>query len=415
MAYKIHITEDDKITALMEKQILEQQGYEVISMTENAEDCLAEIEREKPDVVLMDINLPGETDGISAAHKIAGTYNIPVVYVTGNEDKATMMRAIRSHSFGYIIKPLKPEVIYTTIEMTMQRFRLEEELQLSRQELANLNEQLEAKVEERTAELQKNYHQLEMEIERREAIEVDLKESLAREKEVSELKSRIVTIVSHEFKTPLTTILSSIELIAFHVDNNAPLEKIDKHIKTIGRTIHELVNMINDTLFLSRADAGKVERKDQDFDPKKLIDDIVDSFRNGVGKGHDLSLNYSNDFPQLIRTDPGLVKTSLNNLVSNAIKYSPDHKDIFIDASLEKDHIKISVKDSGIGIPKKDQGTLFELFHRASNTINIDGSGIGLSTVKRCSTMLEGEVYFESEEHEGSTFFFEFPFQSPNS
>ena len=203
--------------------------------------------------------------------------------------------------------------------------------------------------------------------------------------------------------------------IAFHVDNKAQLDKIDKHIKTIGRIIHELVNMINDTLFLSKADAGKVERKDQDFDPKKLIDDIVDSFRNGVGKGHNLSLNYSTILPEQIRTDPGLVKTSLNNLVSNAIKYSPDHKDIFIDASLEKDHIKISVKDSGIGIPKKYQGTLFELFQRASNTINIDGSGIGLSTVKRCSTMLEGDVYFESEEHQGSTFFFEFPFQSPNS
>ncbi len=411
MAYKIHITEDDKITALMEKQILEQQGYEVISMTENAEDCLAEIEVNRPDVVLMDINLPGESDGISAAHKIAGSFNIPVVYVTGNEDKSTMMRAIRSHSFGYIIKPLKPEVIYITIEMTMQRFRLEEELRLSKQELANLNEQLEAKVEERTAELKKNNHQLEIEIERRETVEVNLKESLAREKEVSELKSRIVTIVSHEFKTPLTTILSSIELIAFHVDNNAPLEKIDKHIKTINRTILELVSMINDTLFLSRADAGKVERKDQDFDISRLIDDIVDSFRNGIGKEHELSLEFSETFPNQIRTDPGLIKTSLNNLISNAIKYSPESKDIVINATCEADKIKINVKDNGIGIPKKDQGTLFELFHRASNTINIDGSGIGLSTVKRCSTMLEGDVYFESEEHKGSTFFFEFPFQ----
>lgn len=412
MIYSVLITEDDPVTALMEQQIVKKLGYHIAGNAIDAKNAFELVESEKPDVVLMDINLPGEIDGITAADHIATQYGIPVIYVTGHADDETMRRAVESSSFGYIIKPLKPEILYTTIEMTMQRHLLERKLKSSQNNLKQLNEQLEEKVRERTAELQLNNQMLESEIDRRKEIELNLKEALAREKELNELKSRIVTIVSHELKTPLTTILSSNELIAFHVDNNAPIEKILGHTRTIDRTVHELTGMINDSLFLSKADAGKVKLQKQEVNFKYFIENLVDGFQTGFGKSHQLNLNINCE-PNHLMLDEGLLKTSCNNLVSNAIKYSDEGTSIDINVNCSDDKLIIEVADHGIGIPAGDQDHLFELFHRASNTINIEGSGIGLAIVKRCVDMMEGDISLTSTEGEGTTFILSIPLNKP--
>jgi len=409
MSYKVLITEDDKVTALLERQIVSNLGYEVTTVAEDAKATLESIAVNKPDIVLMDINLPGEMDGIATARHISKEYGIPVIYITGNEDDVTIKRAIESHSFGYILKPIRPEVLYTAIEMTMQRYQLEHQLKASESRLKILNEKLEEKVAERTSELVQNNHQLEQEIVRRQEVELNLKESLVREKELNELKSRVVTMVSHELKTPLTTILSSIQLIAFHVDNRAPLEKIQSHTRVIERTVHELTNLINDTLFLSRADAGKVERKDVPVYFDSLLESVLSPLKQGIGKQYKFIIKIDKHIPKTLWFDASLVKTSLTNLISNAVKYSPDNNKVNIKVSYENDNISIDVKDEGIGIPAKDQVHLFKLFHRASNTTNIEGSGIGLAIVKRCCDMLEGDVSFRSKEGEGTTFTMRIP------
>ena len=404
MVYSVLITEDDPVTALMEQQIVKKLGYQIAGNALDAKNAYKLVETEKPDVVLMDINLPGEIDGITAADHIATQYGIPVIYVTGHADDETMRRAVESSSFGYIIKPLKPEILYTTIEMTMQRHLLENKLKNSENNLKYLNEKLEEKVKERTSELQLNNQILESEIDRRKEIELNLKDALAREKELNELKSRIVTIVSHELKTPLTTILSSNELIAFHVDNRAPIEKILGHTRTIERTVHELTSLINDSLFLSKADAGKVQLKKHEVNFTNFIENLVDGFQAGFGRSHNLNLNIKT-LPNTLMLDEGLLKNSCNNLISNAIKYSEEGTDINIDVFCENDNrLVVEVADNGIGIPDSDQDHLFELFHRASNTINIEGSGIGLAIVKRCVDMMEGNLSFESKVDVGTKF-----------
>ncbi len=409
MSYKVLITEDDKVTALLERQIVHNLGYEVTSVEEDAKSTLESIANNPPDIVLMDINLPGEMDGIATAGHINKTYGIPVIYITGNEDDSTMKRAINSHSFGYILKPIRPEVLYTAIEMTMQRAQLEQQLKASESRLKLLNEKLEEKVVERTTELVQNNHQLEQEIVRRQEVELNLKESLVREKELNELKSRVVTMVSHELKTPLTTILSSIQLIAFHVDNRAPLEKIQSHTHVIERTVHELTNLINDTLFMSRIDAGKVKRNDVPVHFPSLINTIILPIQEGMGREHNFKMKIDPSIPETIWFDASLVKTCATNLISNSVKYSPNNKEIQIIVTYTDQQIRIDVIDYGIGIPEKDHAHLFKLFHRAGNTTNIEGSGIGLSIVKRCMDMLDGTINFSSVENQGSKFTMLFP------
>lgn len=409
MSYKILITEDDKVTALLERQIVHNLGYEVTDVVEDANATLESIAKNKPDIILMDINLPGEMDGISTAGHINKAHGIPVIYITGNEDDSTMKRAIDSHSFGYILKPIRPEVLFTAIEMTMQRAQLEQQLKASESRLKLLNEKLEEKVAERTTELVQNNHQLEEEIVRRQEVELNLTESLAREKELNELKSRVVTMVSHELKTPLTTILSSIQLIAFHVDNRAPLEKIQSHTHVIERTVHELTNLINDTLFMSRIDAGKMKRNDVPVHFPSLINTILFPLKEGMGREYEFNIEIEKTIPETIWFDASLIKTVTTNLISNAIKYSPYEKKVEILVFYKSKQIKIDVIDHGIGIPEKDHEHLFKLFHRASNTTNIEGSGIGLSIVKRCMDMLGGSIIFTSIENEGSKFTMTFP------
>lgn len=407
--YRILITEDDAVTALFIHKILESLGYEALGTANNGNEALEMCETLKPDLVLMDISLPGDMDGISTAEFIHEKHNIPIIYVTGNIDNTTIERAIHSNSFGYIIKPIRSEQLFTMIEMTKNRHELEIKLIESTENLRILNEKLEEKVSERTQELNLKNIELETEIDHRKIIESDLKKSLAKEIELNELKSRIVSIISHELKTPLTTILSSTQLIEYHVDIKSPSNKVIQHIKTIERNVQELTELINDTLFLSKLEVEKGELLLREINLKKLIQNQIEFIEMGKGKEYSFHLSIAENVPEKIKSDERLLKTILNNLLSNAVKYSPYDKDIKIDVTILDSDLYISITDKGIGIPEKDKNLLFKLFHRASNTENIEGSGVGLSIIKRCLELLNGVIRFDSTEGKGSKFEFCIP------
>ncbi len=407
--YRILITEDDAVTALFIQKILESLGYEALGTANNGQEALEMCKNLNPDLVLMDISLPGEMDGISTAEFIHEKHKIPIIYVTGNIDNNTIDRAINSNSFGYIIKPIRSEQLFTMIEMTKNRHELEIKLRESTENLRILNEQLEEKVSERTQELNIKNIELEAEIDHRKIIEDDLKKSLAKEKELNELKSRIVSIISHELKTPLTTILSSTQLIEYHVDIKSPSHKVIQHIKTIERNVQELTELINDTLFLSKLEVQKGELTLKEINILNLIQNQIEFIEMGKGKEHNFNLTIADNIPVNILSDERLLKTILNNLLSNAVKYSPYNKDIKIDIFVLEENLYFSVADKGIGIPEKDKNNLFKLFHRASNTENIEGSGVGLSIIKRCLDLLNGTIYFESTEGKGTKFEFCIP------
>lgn len=408
MTYSILIVEDDPVTSKLIERLLYSLKYKVSGVCTTGEETLEIIEESNSDLVLMDIGLAGEMDGIKTADLIIEKYNIPVIYATGASDADTIQRAIESSTFGYILKPVGKAQLYTMVELTMQRFTLETKLKEREKELKILNENLEEKVAERTLSLEENNKKLESEIERRKAVETDLKESLAKEKELNELKSRIVTIISHELKTPLTSILSSTELINFHADNKSPSEKIMKHTGKIQKAVRNLTEMVNDTLFMSRAEADKVELQLKPVDIKSFVNEIIESQKSGTEKERVFDVSYEDTMPEKLMLDYSLTKNILNNLVSNALKYSEPHTPVHLNFDYNNGKLYASVKDEGMGIPKSDLKHLFEMFHRASNVENIEGSGVGLAIVKRCLNYLNGEIAVDSKQGKGTTFQFNF-------
>lgn len=408
MSYSILIVEDDPVTSKLIERLLTSLNYNFSGVCTSGEETIEVIEKSKSDLVLMDIGLAGEMDGIKTADLIIERFNIPVIYATGASDAETIQRAIESSTFGYILKPVGKAQLYTMVELTMQRHTLETKLKEREKELKALNENLEQKVKERTLSLEENNKKLESEIERRKAVEADLKESLAKEKELNELKSRIVTIISHELKTPLTSILSSTELINFHADNRSSSEKVIKHTGKIQKAVKSLTEMVNDTLFMSRAEADKVELQLKPIELRPFINEIVEAQKSGAEKERKFEIDFSTDVPKKLMLDFSLTKNILNNLVSNALKYSEPDTSVYLKFDYQYGELLVTVKDEGMGIPKHDLKHLFKMFHRASNVENIEGSGVGLAIVKRCLNYLNGEIEIDSEEGKGTTFNFKF-------
>ena len=409
MSYKILITEDDKVTALFMQRVIIQMGHQSAGIAYSGQEALNLIQSENVDLVLMDISLPGKMDGITVTNRIMEEYGLPVIYITGVSDKDTLSRALKTHPYGYISKPVTEGVLQTVIELSMQRFTLEEELIQSQNQLQLLNSNLESKVKERTAELNTRNIDLKKEVGKRKRSEAKLKVSLAKERELNELKSRIVNIISHEIKTPLTSIKSSAELIDMHIENQSPTESINKHIKNIDKSVNSLTNIINETLLIGKIESGALKPEIEPTHLRELVNEIVQTIETGIGKNHSILLEFGVEVPTLFKTDKRLFTQILTNLLSNAAKYSPDAEIIEVNFNMDDRQLHFSVVDYGLGIPEKDQKFLFEMFHRASNTNDIEGVGLGLAIVKKSIEELNGNLEFTSSENQGTTFMVSLP------
>jgi PAS domain S-box-containing protein len=262
--------------------------------------------------------------------------------------------------------------------------------------------ELENRVEERTEELANAINKLA-------ESKQEVMRSLEAEKELNELKSRFITTASHEFRTPLATILSSVSLIGEYGDT-ADQEKRLKHITRIKSSVHNLTQILNDFLSLSKLEEGVVQNQTEPFLLHEFAKELSDEMKSTLKK--DQQMIYSHIGGEtFVMLDKQLLKNVLINLLSNAIKYSPEGKTIDFTTSFEKNKIVITVKDEGIGIPKEDQPLLFERFFRAKNAGNIQGTGLGLNIVKKYIELMNGEIRFTSVLDEGSTFVISFPKQ----
>ncbi len=290
-----------------------------------------------------------------------------------------------------------------------QRKKAEDDLKKSEEQLLQYAAELERRVEERTKELadavdslQKANETLQMEVAERIKAENEANIALAKEKELNELKTRFVSMASHEFRTPLSTILSSTSLLARY---NTPEteEKKNKHITRIKNNVSELTNILNDFLSLDKLDAGKMSVSIHPVNICDLLTNTVSELNTLVKKDQSIVLDM--DIKQCdIESDPQIIKQVMNNLVSNAIKYSGEGTSIDISAREIGEQIAITVQDHGIGIPENDQKHLFKKFFRAHNSSHIQGTGLGLNIVHKYLELIEGEITFESQEHVGSTF-----------
>jgi PAS domain S-box-containing protein len=232
--------------------------------------------------------------------------------------------------------------------------------------------------------------------------EEDMRGTLSREKELSELKSRFVTIASHEFKTPLSVILSSVSLIEKYPDADQQDKRI-KHIHRIKSNVNNLRQILNDFLSLEKLEGGIVRNCPAETDLVQLTREAIQDMENSLKEGQHIQL-HTEGAPRPIFVDIQLLRNILNNLLSNAIKYSPEATTIDCTLSYRPDAVDIAVRDRGIGIPPEEQQHLFERFFRATNTTGISGTGLGLSIVKRYLDLMGGQIHLRSSSAEGSTF-----------
>ena len=231
--------------------------------------------------------------------------------------------------------------------------------------------------------------------------------SLEKEKVLSELKNRFLSMASHEFRTPLSSAHLSASLIEKYAE---PLENtnIAKHAGKIINAVTNLTTVLNDFLYIEQLEIGRVKVKLSCFDLKQLAQEITEEMQLLSKAGQ--RINFTHIGVQNLATlDPNLIKNSIINLMTNAIKYSADTCYIEFTTEINDTHCIISVKDEGIGIPEEDQQHLFEPFFRAHNTGNIPGTGLGLNIVARYIALMKGTISYSSKLNEGSLFTITFP------
>ncbi len=283
-------------------------------------------------------------------------------------------------------------------DVTFKR-QAEQELIDQKEKIEKLNQNLEQEVVSRTKALVETLKNLE---ESKQELEV----SLSKERELGELKSRFVSMASHEFRTPLSTILSAATLIEKypHAEDQ---ERREKHIKRIKAAVGNLTDILEEFLSVGRLEEGKIEIRNVSFDLPDLIHEIIYDFKSMLKNGQ--QVKYNHDGIDDIVLDKSLLRKIIINLCSNATKFSPENSTIEISTNCTNNQLILTVKDYGIGILEEDQKHLFERFFRAGNVINVQGTGLGLHIVAKYTELMEGEVSLKSKLEEGTEITISFP------
>lgn len=277
--------------------------------------------------------------------------------------------------------------------------RQNEELNNIKLLLEVLNAELEEKVSDRTKILQETLYELE-------SSRNELSEALEKEKELGELKSRFVSMASHEFRTPLSTILSSAALMARYLEQGQ-IDKCHKHINRIKSGVDHLNAVLEDFLSLGKIEDGRVQFQPETFLLEERLQQLASEMQE-IAKPNQM-INVTCNSSYQIFTDKAILRNALINLISNAIKFSEEGCSVDVKAEKVNDYYEISITDHGMGIPEEEQKHLFDRFFRASNVSNIQGTGLGLYIVKSYIEMMNGNISFISEQGKGTTFTIHLP------
>lgn len=368
---RILIVEDEKLVADDLQETLQGLGYEVPAAVASGEEALAKVTETLPDLVLMDIRLAGSLDGVQTSDLIQSQFQIPIVYLTANADRATLERVKASQPFGYILKPFNEKILATTIDIALSRHWAEQEI---RQALSTTETELQAV------------------------------------KQKAQQQSEHLSIVAHELRNPITAIKFAVEMLANH-SGNLPEEKRERYIERIQNAAKSLNDLLEDVLTLERTRANKFQSLPVPVEFVSFCQEVLETFQLTSGDLYSFIFS-ANEVCCPVYLDDKLLWHLLNNLLSNAVKYSPEGGNIYLTVTCTPEMIHLQVKDQGIGIPLEAQATLFEPFHRASNVGKIPGSGLGLAIAKQCVTLQGGTITVDSTVGAGSTFTVTLPRQN---
>ncbi len=386
----ILVVDDNPENLRLLSSALSRQGYDVRSAISGSM-ALAGIDNINPDLILLDIMMPG-VDGYAVCESLKTneiSRDIPVIFISAIDDVLDKVKAFRAGGVDYITKPFHIEEVVARVEHQIN--------------IRNLQKRLEEQNE-----------RLQQEIIARKQAEKEVLTLLEQEKEFSELKSRFISIASHEFRTPLTTIQSSAELLAY-----VPPEAEEKNqlIQQIRAAVQHMNQLLEDALVMDRPNADHQQLlKPSWFDLSQFCLEIVTEIQRNAGTRYQLSLTQMLTNP-MVWLDQKTLRQIMYNLLSNAVKYSPQGGQVEVLVTQAGDpnqhYLTLQVKDQGIGIPPKDRERLFEAFHRATNVSTIPGTGLGLAIVKKCLDALDGKITVDSAVDIGTTFTVTLPLLKP--
>ncbi|MBD2498725.1 ATP-binding protein [Nostoc sp. FACHB-280] len=343
-----------------------------LSLTENNSEVNdlenANPKQDKFDVVLLDLGLPDSFGLDTLKTYRAAVPDVPVVVLTGLDDEELAMQALAEGAQDYLVKD----------QITIQRLIRAIRYAIEREEILR---------------------------KLRESEEIS-RQALAKEQQLNELKSNFVAMVSHEFRNPMTTIRTAIDIL--QNQNNMDEARRNIYFERVQDALNHMLQLLDEVLFLSKSETAKLEYKPAPLNLISFCQEITEVMQMKAAGQKNIIFNYAGEC-NLIYMDEELIYCILTNLISNAVKYSPPHSHIWFNLTLEDDMAIFQVKDEGIGIPKTDQVNLFQTFYRASNARRIQGTGLGLAMVKQCVDLHGGEISLESQQDVGTTVIVKLP------
>ena len=362
-AINILIVEDELLIAKNLSHKLENLGYQIVGIVSSGADAIQRAGELEPDLILMDIVIKGDIDGIEAAVIINQKFDIPIIYTTAYADDETLQRAENTGCYGYLLKPFKQRELHATIKIALSK------------------------------------HQ--------EAVKMQKLIALAAAK--SENRSRFFSMAYHDLNTPLTTIQLSAEMLEDSELQSGSGTNISKNVARIKKAVSNMSGLLEDILMLSKAEYGKVSLNLNTINATDFCTSILEELQPLVTDKHLITFCTHTD-PVYANLDAKLLHHLLTNLLSNAIKYSPNGGNVSLELSCENQQIIFCVRDEGIGMTAEDQEKLFQQFERGANVGKIKGSGLGLCIVKHIVDLHGGTISVESAIGKGSTFMVTLPF-----
>ncbi|AFY31511.1 ATP-binding protein [Calothrix sp. PCC 7507] len=382
MKEKILVVEDERIIAFDIKNCLEKSGYTVPAIAAYGEQAIAKAGEFHPDLVLIDVMLKGNMSGIEAAAEISSRFNIPIIYLTAYSDASNLQKAKITQPLGYILKPFVETQLITTIEIALSR------------------------------------HQA----------EVVIREALVQEQEKRKIKSNFVSMVSHEFRNPLSNISTCTELLANHSHRLNEAKK-DEYLHHIQNSVKQLDRLLSDVLLMGKAETVTSQLNPAPVDLENFCQNLVKEIQLSASEYHNIiftihsknlnledhstgqNLQLLTQNQQMLYLDEKLLRHILTNLLGNAIKYSPAGGTVRFEIFCVQGEVIFRIEDEGIGIPEADQENLFNSFQRGSNVGKIPGNGLGLAIVKNYVDLHGGEISVVSKVGFGTTFIVSLPSQ----
>ncbi|PIE32078.1 hypothetical protein CSA56_16570 [candidate division KSB3 bacterium] len=366
------IIEDNPSNLSVLFNLLSEAGFEVM-VSPDGDYALTAAQEGQPDVILLDVMLCG-IDGFEICRRLKAsekTQHIPIIFMTALTSTADKVKGFELGAVDYITKPFEPEEVLVRIKTHLTIQRLQVAFQIKNDELSA---------------------------------------SLERERELNMLKSRFISIASHEFRTPLSSILFSQNILKRYskrVQDPELQAEMQEEFNSIKKAVQKMTTTLDDVLILSKSESGRLACNPTRFDIISICRKLIQRFRL-MAKNHQVVLRTEIDELHVF-ADPKLMENVLSNLLSNAMKYSPAGGTILCELTRRGRQMLCAIQDEGIGIAEEDLDSVFEPFYRGSNASELEGTGLGLSIVKQFMELQGGMIWVESEMDRGTTFMVSLP------